>query len=372
MKLKCESKAVNLRLDCSEKNSMLIVGGSRMGKTFFASNLAASLIMQGYCVHLIDLGDKWCSEDKQRLCSAGAHAVQVEQEGIELVFQNDRELLDCAKHIANALGIQSAGAITALKSVIKLFISTNIGSFQMKDIVGRLNSDNQQTPDEKEWSEKLYARLDSCSAVPNIRFRVEPAGIFSNKSTIWELSGLDDVYIQLVTYLILYCLFCQQRYYFRSGVFVNKSFIPKNLSAYSTFAIVDEFQNLDCNRRAIIGTCLTEGQKYKMSLILITQFLMDNFSEAVITQFKQGGYRFYFRLTEEESSNVSRQLAYEIAECKKISQKLTKLPVGHCLMMGTHSLENRNDVSENFRFVQVIEEPIDNYSRYRRGMVFAP
>ena len=60
------------------------------------------------------------------------------------------------------------------------------------------------------------------------------------------------------------------------------------------FLLIDEFQTLDCNRRSIIGLCLTEGQKYGANLILATQFLDGNFSDAVISQFKQGGFSLLF------------------------------------------------------------------------------
>ena len=67
MKLMCENKVVDLRTDIGEKNAMLITGGSRMGKTFFASNFAADLILKGNSIQLIDLGDKWSKEDKAGL-----------------------------------------------------------------------------------------------------------------------------------------------------------------------------------------------------------------------------------------------------------------------------------------------------------------
>lgn len=199
---------------------------------------------------------------------------------------------------------------------------------------------------------------------------MDAADVFSNVSTIWDFSGVDDVYVQLGTYLILYCLFCQQRNYFRSGAFNASSFFEQTLNHIKVFAIVDEFQNLNCDRRAIIGTCLTEGQKYKMNLILITQFLSGNFSEAVISQFKQGGYRFYFRLTEEEAQNVSKQLVYEKPKRIELALKLSRLPVGNCLMLGAHSIKDKTYISEDFRFVQIQEEPIPKTIRGGRGTVY--
>ena len=44
MQLRCDGKCIYLRTDLSEKNSMIVIGGSRMGKTYFASNLDLDLM----------------------------------------------------------------------------------------------------------------------------------------------------------------------------------------------------------------------------------------------------------------------------------------------------------------------------------------
>ncbi len=119
------------------------------------------------------------------------------------------------------------------------------------------------------------------------------------------------------------------------------------------FVIIDEFQNLDCDRKSIIGTCLTEGQKYGLALILVTQFLKGNFSEAVVSQFKQGGFRFYFRLTEEEAAKVSRELAGNSRDRECLYNKLVTLPRGQCLMKGPHAIQGSVEATEVCRFVEI-------------------
>lgn len=124
--------------------------------------------------------------------------------------------------------------------------------------------------------------------------------------------------------------------------------------ASKLFLLIDEFQTLDCNRRSIIGLCLTEGQKYGANLILATQFLDGNFSDAVISQFKQGGFRFYFRLTEEEAAIVSRQLVYNLNSGAQLRKKLAELPKGNCLMVGPHTVGEKEEISENIRFLEIV------------------
>ncbi len=81
-----------------------------------------------------------------------------------------------------------------------------------------------------------------------------------------------------------------------------------------------------------------------------------NFSEPVIQQFKQGGFRFFFRLTEEEAAHVSKQIAYDPQVQKAIYKKLVTFPRGHCLLMGPHCVGTSREISEAIRFVEVCAE----------------
>lgn len=357
MELVCNDTKIRLRMDDSEKNSVLIVGGSRMGKTFFASNLAEMLIQQGMQVHLIDLGSKWGFRDKERIEFAGAVIRPIESQGIDLIFHSSKELIGCARVIADAIGFQSLNASTTLKNVFHRLRANIDGAILMKDVIEALIIETEEDNSHKDWAAKIYDRLEIYDEVPNVKFRVNEDEDFSNSSTIWDLTGLDDEYVHIISSLITYSLICQQKWYFKNS---NETI--------GMFVIIDEFQNLDCNRRSVIGTCLTEGQKYGLNMILITQFLNGNFSEAVINQFKQGGFRFYFRLTEEEAAIVSKQVASEYRRRNELYKKLISLQTGNCLMLGPHSVGERNEVTEAFRFVEIKETEAE--SGYNRGMVF--
>lgn len=187
--------------------------------------------------------------------------------------------------------------------------------------------------------------MDSCDELSQVRFKVDAEMEFSTDSNIWDFSGMDDTCVQLSAYLISFSLLCRQKQRFRHRITTNQAFL-----------IIDEFQTLDCDRKSVIGTCLTEGRKYGLSLILLTQFLHGNFSDAVISQFKQGGFRFYFRLTEEEAAMVSRELAGNNRERSVLYQKLVQIPQGHCLMIGRHRVGNKDMVTEAYRFVEIKDE----------------
>lgn len=126
--LLCEDKQIRLRLEDTERKSILITGCSRMGKTFFASNLAAMLIQQHHMVHLIDLGNKWSVSEKKHLQSVGAVTQRVIDQGIELIFHSAKELVNCAKVILSDIDFQSANANSALKRVLQKLVK-NEGSF---------------------------------------------------------------------------------------------------------------------------------------------------------------------------------------------------------------------------------------------------
>lgn len=344
MDIYCAGKKIYLYIHGNEQISMLIIGMSRMGKTFFVSCQGANLILLGCIVHLIDLGDKWSAADKERLLSVGAVMRRVEKEGIVLTFNSVKEACACGKVIANALGFCSAKAVVILKQAIRQLFTLNGQRFFLSDLVEYLENSDEESAEDKEWQQKILERLNLGDDIPQITFCLDENIDFSADSVIWDLTALDDTYAQLITYLVNFCLLCQQKSKFRHGDAARKIFV-----------IIDEFQVLDCDRRSVIGTCLAEGQKYGMALILITQFLRDNFPDAVISQFKQGGFRFYFRLTEEEAADVSRRLAKSAEERRALYNRLANLPQGHCLMLGCHTLGESKIVYDSPRFVEVKE-----------------
>lgn len=344
MEIYCDDKKIYLCIHGNGQVSMLIIGRSRMGKTFFASCLGANLIVQGYIVHLIDLGDKWSAADKERLLSVGAVMRRVEKEGIVLTFNSVKEACACSKVIANALEFCSAKAISVLKQAIRQLFTLYGQRFTLSDLTEYLEIWDYGSTEDKEWQQKILNRLDFGDEIPQITFCLDENNDFSTRSVIWDFSALDDTYTQLIAYLINFCLLCQQKRKFRNGDVARKIFV-----------IIDEFQVLDCDRKSVIGTCLVEGQKYGMALILITQFLRGNFPDAVISQFKQGGFRFYFRLTEEEAADVSRRLAKSAEERRTLYNRLANLPQGHCLMLGCHTLGESKIVYDSPRFVEVKE-----------------
>lgn len=341
--LKCDGQVIYPQIDQNEKTAMLVTGGSRMGKTYFLSFLASELIRKGYTVGLIDLGDKWSEKDKTRLKRAGATVQNVESEGIVLSFGFVGELIDSTRHIANALGFQSVYAQGVIKTALKAACKIKGNNFSFSDFMRILQNLGDENQEEKEWGMKILERLESYDSIPKIIFEVGEDSIFPKNSTIWDFADLNETYVHILAHLILWCSYCQKRQKFKS----------QRTMASKLFLIIDEFQTLDCNRRSVMGVCLTEGQKYGLSLILATQFLTGNFSDAVIQQFKQGGFRFYFRLTEEEAAVVSKQLLYNFHSRRQLQDKLTKLPVGNCLMIGPHTVGERKELSENIRFLKV-------------------
>ena len=370
MKILCEGKCIRLRMESTEKNSVLITGGSRMGKTFFASNFARQLMEEGHTVHLIDLGEKWSRQNKERLSSAGAITNEVSKQGMELAFGSETELYGCAKVIANVLGFRSPAAEAVLAECLQIKPNAKETGVSIKNVTACLNTWDTTDAEKQGWAAKISMRLREWTAIPDIRFCMGQGRGNFEKSAIWDFSGLGSAYIELAAYLLVYCLYCQQKREFKNGSRMNK-----------TYVIIDEFQNLDCDRKSIIGTCLAEGQKYGLLLVLITQFLKGNFWDAVLNQFKQGGYRFYFRLTEEEAAIVSRQLSCNPQVQIELRRKLAAMPRGNCLMMGLHSVGNRKEVTEVFRFVE-IQEDVHSHKKVRsnilhegglhRGRVYAP
>ena len=336
--LSCNEMDITLDLS-QEKQSMLIVGGSRMGKTYFMSQYGKFLMQRGNSVHVIDLGDKWNVEDKTR---TGIVHTEPRESILHLYYPTKESLLASAKYIANAMGYSSGQIITVLKSTMKELLQERPTGFTMTDLVKLLEAKAGDGVDMKD----ILVRFDCTMGAEDVLFVVnsEKAKEMAKASIIWDLSQYEEEYNQIICQLIIFALYETQKSQFHEGSITGKVFV-----------IIDEFQNIPCNRGSVLGKCLTEGQKCKMFLVLATQFLQGRFSEAVINQFKQGGFQLYFRLTEEEAYSTSKRLAYKLEDQKKLYETLTKLKMGNFFLKGPHYIGNSGKVRECFRVVQVNE-----------------
>ena len=336
--LSCNETDITLDLS-QEKQSMLIVGGSRMGKTYFMSQYGNFLMQRGDSVHVIDLGDKWSVEDKAR---TGIVHAEPRESILHLYFPTKESLLASAKYIANAMGYSSGQIITVLKSTMKELLQERPIGFTMTDLVKLLEAKEGDGVDMKD----ILVRFDCTMGVEDVLFVVnlEKAKGMAKASIIWDLSQYEEEYNQIICQLIIFALYETQKLQFHEGSIFGKVFV-----------FVDEFQNIPCNRGSVLGKCLTEGQKCKMFLVLATQFLQGRFSEAVINQFKQGGFQLYFRLTEEEAYSTSKRLAYKLEDQKRLYETLTKLKMGNFFLKGPHYIGNSGKARECLRVVQVNE-----------------
>lgn len=334
--LVCQERNVKLNLT-QEKLSMLIMGGSRMGKTFFMSLHGKALIDAGEAVHLIDLGDKWSNDDKKRI---GIPLTESKTGIIKIYFPSKESLQGSARYIANAIGYSSAEIISVLKRALKELLRRYPTGFSIIKLVEFLESQIETNP----IAGKVYERLDSETEIPDFELLInsEHAERIAHSNIIWDLSCCEGCYVNILCQLVVFALYETKKQWFRRDAVHNKKL----------FVMIDEFQNIDCTQKSVLGKCLTEGQKYKIYTVLATQFLQGKFSEAVINQFKQGGFRIYFRMTEEEASVISKQLVYDIEEQKKLKRILCTLPQGHFLLKGSHYIGTNQDATERLRVVE--------------------
>lgn len=319
---------------------MLIVGGSRMGKTYFMSLLGKSLIRSGEAIHLVDLGDKWSMEDRKRIALPKKLP---ETDIMRIYFPTKDSLLGSAKYIANALGHRSNEVICVIRIALERAISRRKDGCFISEILYELELEAKQNAN----AGKVFDKLDNFGCVPKVELLVnaQQSEEMAYSSTLWDLSEYETNYINVLFQLIAVSLLSIQRMRFRRQEQTKRVFI-----------IVDEFQNLNCSQQSIVGKCLTEGQKYKMYMILATQFLQGKFSEAVINQFKQGGFQMYFRLTEEEAEGIGRQLAYDKASQIEWIKILRTLRKGEFVLKGPHLIRGQIYITERPRVVNVADK----------------
>lgn len=361
--LVCQEQNVQLDLT-QEKLSVLVIGGSRMGKTYFMSLHGKSLIEAGKAVHLIDLGDKWSKDDKKRI---GIPITEAKAGTIKVYFPSKESLQGSARYIANAIGYSSTEVIGVIKKALKELLQRYPSGFSGVKLVELLESQMETNP----IVGKVYERLDSETEIPDFELLInsEQAEQIANSNIIWDLSCCEGYYVNILCQLVVFALYETKKQWFRRDAVHNKKL----------FVMIDEFQNIDCTQKSVLGKCLTEGQKYKIYTVLATQFLQGKFSEAVINQFKQGGFQIYFRMTEEEASVISKQLVYDIEEQKKLKRILCTLPQGHFLLKGSHYIGTNQDATERLRVVEVKQKaqtaifvrntvPVKSIKKYVNGV----
>lgn len=340
LEMRCQGTKVHLKIEYTERSSMLVVGNSRSGKTYFTSLLANMLITQGHSVQVIDLGQKWSREDKAR-SGIGAEITCSESHGeINLCFFSEQALLECSKYIVNALGFRSLQAEKVLNGVMKTLLRRHEEKFNFEDIISVL----KENAIDEDWNFKLYSSLKGFMGAKTVWFyqKCRYKKTYLERNMIWNLDSFETTHARVMSQLILYWRFCLQRDHKSSRTALK-----------DVFVFVDEFQNLDCTKESALGLCMTEGQKHHIYLVLATQFIKDRFSDAVVMQLKQVGFRFYFRLTENEAMELSRQIVYDSEDRQKVYESLIHLPRGKCLLLGPHSLGERREVSELPRLIEV-------------------
>ncbi len=234
--LSCNETDITLDLS-QEKQSMLIVGGSRMGKTYFMSQYGRSLMQSGDAVHMIDLGNKWSLEDKARI---GIRYSEPKDNGLHLYFPTEKSLLASAKYIANAMGYSSGQIITVLKSTMKELLQERPTGFTMSDLVKLLEEKAGGGVEMKD----LLVRFDCTMGAEDVLFVVnsEKAKGMAKASIIWDLSQYEEEYNQIICQLIIFSLYETQKLQFHEGLILGKVFV-----------FIDEFQNTPCNKGSVLG-----------------------------------------------------------------------------------------------------------------------
>ena len=337
LEMKCQDVKIH-PYSKTEKASMLVVGGSRMGKTYFASLYGQYLIHAGESVHLIDPESNWISDDRDRIGIQQVKKVGSGKE-IALCFPDGKALYGCGKVILDALKFRSGKVLLEVNGALKRLLERS-QEFSIQEIIQEM----KESKEGQAYSEILSDSLDGPNAISEmIHLKIDgpEAENMADTPTIWDFSGIGGGSAMVMAQLVLHALYSVQRSRFQREKMHKR-----------VYAIIDEFQNLGVEN-TLISKCLTEGQKSDIYLILLTQFLQGKFESEAINELKQGGFKIYFRLTEEEAGRVSRQLVQDVNQQQYLMRKLCSLGRGECLFIGPHSVGDRKEISEKMRFVKI-------------------
>ncbi len=342
MKMLCKGIEVRKEISSSQQTE-LILGKSQYGKTFYASSEAKDIIARKDYVHMIDLCNSWSEEDKLRLGKVNRYDFK---QDMVIYMPTKKAAIKCASYIANAFGFISSEVISVLKEMITFLLDSLNVKYSISELMILLyDLSKDKNYVFKKSANKAYVKMSSSFSEYDVKIVVDEskAEAMVLQNAIWDLSVLDKEGASMVAQMIMFAILETRRNWFR-----NSTVKP------TTYVIIDEFQNIDCTKNSVVGVCLTEAQRVKLYLILISQFIDGKYSDAVIHQLKQGGHFLYFRVTEEEAPKISKQLAYNVSEQEKIRKILTTLPIGNAIYKGRHYLGKSNNVSENIRVIEVV------------------
>lgn len=303
----------------SPNRSIVISGISGTGKSVRICDLETQIIAGGSTVIAFDL------DGSHSILSGEENVISVREDGIALKFL-DAEIL---KKSANEMSLYICEVADLL------FSATKAGDRQkgiLRDAILWALKNRKCFGSDFEAIEAGLEEIGTERALgvrdkiwPLLKcnvFRESKREIQKGKINIISLEGLDPDLKVVISEILLKNLW-------KEALIVKENKIT---------IIVDEFQHLLLNKKAMLVQLLTEGRKYGLDVILATQSLA-RFSNDTLVALNQAAVRLYFR----PALNETKELALQIdsVNVERTMLMLKQLKIGESVAVGNLEFSGR-------------------------------
>lgn len=342
-------------------NSHLMVSGqSGCGKTYFLCQKVSEYCMENKKACIIDVSDSYSLKELEKGGFPFIGQVICLDPNLDIVTLSlaAKTISEAAKKIVSALstafGIYSYQQKRVLLEVCKKVVDCEgLFSFPVliealeKYLAEKLNSEDS---DAAKQSSLLLSRFDVFSDLDTFMIAMEETSDneadYSRKPplvTVVQLSSFDPI-----SQVYLSALFLEV--YWMNTQAAKRNRIQQRYDVY----LVDEFQNLAASLRAgcAIYRFLREGRKYKVSVVLSSQFLSD-FDDNTQSALLQCGTSIYFHPDDKHQKSTAKLLSQDYAEWEKILRNLNR---GYAVLKGTYFIDDYSYMIDDIIKVKVVAE----------------
>lgn len=327
-----------LKLREFPNGSILILGSSGYGKTYFCCRRLEEICESGKNAYILDVSGSY-TEDQLRLNEFKypdkVQMLSVRNDPLYWLFpcDNQEEFSESlTDFLVEALKLQSFRQEDMLAEVISQEAEES-GKWSMEKILCRLHRiEEKAEKDDVDVAKAVIKRLRPYRNLKNFVVMRAKLQVKRNKIKplqIIQISNLPEKQKRFLSELIVDLIWKEAERQARQG--------------RVDYLLLDEFQHFTVKAGSALSGILREGRKHGLSVILCSQFV-NGYSYADRETLYQVGNILFFRPTVRECRAVAKLIETENAE--EWSRILDDLKVGEAVIKGCYSINDNNEVME--------------------------
>lgn len=304
----------------SPNKSIVISGISGTGKSVRICDLENQITASGSTVIALDLdGSHPILSGEENIISAREDGIALKFLNVEILKKTANEMSMYISEVADLL-LSATKAGDRQRGILRNAISWALkNSSKFKGDFEAIEAGLEEIGTEKALGvrDKIWPLL-KCNV-----FRESKKEIQKRKLNIISLEGLDPDLKVVISEILLKNLW-------------KEALITKE---NNITIVVDEFQHLLLDKKAMLVQLLTEGRKYGLDVILATQSLA-RFSKDTLVALNQAAVRLYFRPALNETKALALQI--DSVNTERTILMLKQLKIGESVAVGNLEFSGRH------------------------------